>query len=278
MEQVAFGTRVRSMSIPRCDVANGMKGRAVMIDPNVAVKQIAYDDVNKCRVEITSQEESIELKLAPRATFYLLIARLNTDMQGNVASPDFQVEYVQMAESVYNDFLDQAEQVGTFQSLLLQKFSRSASDQYGYVKPIAAPAYDAQIPQEVYDRIESMRNTPGVLEGIWAMIDQATSLTVEQYRQRLANNEQNGGAPAGRPAIAARPQAPRPALNGGTTRAAAPKPAPKAATKPAPKAAAPKPAQPAQEAAPEATVPTVDGEGFGDFDAGGEDFGGSDFS
>lgn len=252
MQRIQLGDRVRSLSIPRTQVANGTKGRAVIIDPNPVVKQIAYDAVHKRRVEV-DQEACIKYKLTPRANFFMLIGRLNTDMKGNVVDEDFQIEYLQMSETVYNEFADEAQEQGHFDVLLLTKKSRGENDQYGWVKPTAS---HQEIPQGILDKVEQMRNTPGLIDGIWQMIDQETSLTLEQYEEFLQNEEANGGQVASRPQqrIAQNPRAAAP-----QQRIAAPKPA----SKPAPQ-----PSQQIDEIPTDVQDATFDDEpqDFGDFD------------
>jgi len=182
MQRVEFGTRVRSISIPRVQIAAGMKGRAVVIDKSPMVKQIAYDDVNKIRVEVT-QQECIESHLTPRANFFMLVARLNTDMKGNIVDSDISVEYLQMSERVYNEFADTALEFGDFNSILMVSQTSNGQSQFAYVKPTPS---NAQIPAEVMEKIKKLQETPGMIDGCWQMIDQATSITYQQYLQRLS--------------------------------------------------------------------------------------------
>lgn len=186
MQQISLGQRVRAISIPRTQVANGVKGRAIIIDPNPRVKQIAYDAERRRRVEV-DQDACIKYHLTARVTYFLLIGRLNTDMKGNVVDSDMQVEYLSMSESTYNKFADSAVEMGDFSGLLLKKESRGDNDQYGFVLPTPS---NAKIPQEIYDKVEKMRNTPGVVESIWQLIDQDTSLSLEQYEKLLESEEQ----------------------------------------------------------------------------------------
>lgn len=185
MERVAFGTRVRSISIPRVQVAAGMRARAVILDPDPVVKQIAYDDVNKMRVEVT-QEQCIASGLTPRANFYMLVARLNTDMKGNIVDSDISVEYLQMSERVYNEFVDTAQEFGSFESVLMVSQTSNGQSQFAYTKPTPS---NIQLSQELAEKIEKLKSTAGFIDGCWQLVDQATSMTYERYLTALQNKE-----------------------------------------------------------------------------------------
>lgn len=276
MEKINFGDRVKSLSIPRCQVASNTRGCAIVIDLCPRVKQIAYDPDLKCRVEV-SQDDCINYHLNARINYMLLIGRLNTDMKGRVCDASMQLEYLSMADSVYNAFVDNANNFGQFEVIQLIRKERSVNDKYGYVEPQCTRAH-TEIPQEVFDQVNLLREDPEKLEAIWAMIDQDTSITMDQYLKRLEEKQNESGVS---PALPPQ-QHQRPAL--GSQQAAQKK---IGAKPPVAKQATAKPQAPAQAAKPQApavTDPTDEPGGgddfgandFGDFNN--DDFGGGDFA
>lgn len=182
MQKIQFGTRVKSVAIARSSVGEGVIGRAIVLDKNLRVKQIAYDNVIKRAVEV-SQEDCIRLHLQPRPTYYMLVARTNTDMKGTVIGDDFTVEYIQMAESVYTDFADSSMEStgGKFNSVTLSLVKKG---EYSYVKVMASN--HNKFPQSLIAKIKEMRSNTELIESMWSMVDIATSMTVEDYEKALA--------------------------------------------------------------------------------------------
>lgn len=189
MEAIKLGQKVKSVAILRTQVAEGVQGRAVILDPEVRVKQIAYDANVKRRVEV-DQDACIKYHLSPRISYFLLIGRLNTDMKGNIVPNDssFVVEYLDLADSVYTEFVDQLDEMGgKCKTILLQKKTRYPNDKYGYVKP--TPSNKGNLPKELIEKIREFRKNRQLVESCWGMIDLATSITVSEYEKLLANED-----------------------------------------------------------------------------------------
>lgn len=193
MQKIDFGSKVKELSISRANCADNVDGRCVLIDPSPRVKQCAWLTavINgkefKRSVEV-NQEEAIEFKAMPRVNYYFLIARLNTDMKGNVVGSDFVVEYLQLSSSVYNDFIEACEEVGNkFTSLKLKKVIRKPGDTFGYVKPI--PAQNIEIPKETIAKIKALREHKA-LESLWTFVDAQTSITAKQWRELVGESAQ----------------------------------------------------------------------------------------
>lgn len=288
MEKINFGDRVKSLSIPRCQVASNTRGCAIVIDFCPRVKQVAYDPELKCRVEV-SQDDCINYHLNARINYMLLIGRLNTDMKGRVCDSSIQLEYLSMADSVYNAFVDNAANFGNFEVIQLVRKERSVNDKYGYVEPQCTRAH-TEIPQEVFDQVNLLREDTEKLEAIWAMIDQDTSITMDQYLKRLEEKQNEGGASPAlppqqhqRPAVGSQQAAQKKiGAKPPVSKQSAAKPTTKPAQAPSPQASAqPAAQQPSNGSVADPTDEPGGGEDFGDNDFGdfnNDDFGGSDFN
>jgi len=170
-----MGRIEKSPTINRSVVAENCKGRALLLSKNPRMKTIGWDEINKIAVEV-SLEEAIRFKMNPRNTYYLLIARCNTDMKGEVISDDFIVEYIQMAESIYSEYIDIVNEMGQGNSILLQRVSKG---EYSYVK--VTPATYKAFPKTLIEKVKAFRNNTDLIEGSWDMINSVTSRTVTEY-------------------------------------------------------------------------------------------------
>jgi hypothetical protein len=75
MQKVELGTTVKSVGINRSAVADGMKGKAILIEKHPRYKNIAFDESVKRYVEV-DQDLVIKYRLNPIGRYYFLIARL----------------------------------------------------------------------------------------------------------------------------------------------------------------------------------------------------------
>lgn len=194
MQQVKIGTRVKPMGIQRCSVGDGCVCRAILIDPNPQFKYVAWDDNLKCRVEV-NQDLVIKYGLSPTTQFYYLIAKLNTDMQGNVVSDAFTIEYLQLSESQNNDLSQAITEMGRFVSLSLTKVSKKGENgrDYSYIKVTPSNYTIDHIPH-LAEKLQSAQSQSDAVQAMWQLVDAATSISPDRYLQRLA--EKNGEAPA----------------------------------------------------------------------------------
>jgi hypothetical protein len=199
MQQVPIGTRVSRLGIQRLSVGEGAKCRAILLDPNPRVKYIAYDENLRRRVEV-DEEMCIKYALRPSTTFFYLVAKLNTDLNGNVIGDKFTVEYLQLSENLNNDLSDLIAEQGTPKSFSLTKVKKTGEGgkDFSYIK-VTPSQQGFEDNKSLHQNLDKLRETPNFIETCWAMIDADTSLNREQYEKLLAN-------PQGAPAIAA-PQA-----------------------------------------------------------------------
>lgn len=199
MERIDFGMRSKAISIQRANCADNVMGRAILIDPNPAVKHIAWLTANKQDgteikrgVEV-DQTQAIALKTIPRTTYFFLIARLNTDLRGNVVGDDITVEYLQLSSNVYEEFCDSAKELKDFSHITLTKKVRKPGDTYGYIKPSAS---QQDIPKSVVDKVNMMRNQEGFVAAMWQMVDMDSSMTLEGWKELLKANNIEASIPA----------------------------------------------------------------------------------
>lgn len=194
MERVKIGTRVADLGIQKVNVADGTKARVVLIDADPQMKYIAYDNVVKRRVEV-NQDLLIKYNLKPTATFFYLIARLNTDMKGNVVDDDFSIEYLQLTNNVNVEFADAVAENPNFTSVVLSKVSKKGDGGKDFSYTKATPS-NYVVSEGIQNKIEVLRKNPEAIDALWKMIDRATSITADEY-EKLVNSPlvtgDNGG-------------------------------------------------------------------------------------
>ena len=201
MEKVQVGTKVRRLGIERTNVAEGTKCRVVLLDDCARVKHIGWDEERKKRVELT-QDLVIRYGFRPMTNYYYLIAKLNTDMNGNVVGDQFVVEYLQLSENLNNDFADLIQEFGAFTSLSLSKVAKKGpqGQDYSYIK--ATPS-NYQLDPTLMEAINRIKYDERAIEAMWQIVDRSTSITPEEYITLREGGD-------GQPAIAApQSQAPR---------------------------------------------------------------------
>ena len=182
MKEVQLGQRVKAVAIQRVNVADNVKGRAMLLDINPRVKQIAYDERVRRTVEV-SQEDCIRHRLSPRPTYYLLVGRLNTDMNGTVVGSDIMVEYLQLSSSIYEKFADSVVEAGGPSRLASILLTKIVNKEYGYVNPVPSAAKD--FPKEALEKIQALRSNKELINSMWGMVDVSTSITIDQYEEML---------------------------------------------------------------------------------------------
>ena len=180
MLQVKIGTKVNPIGISRVNLADGSKCRAILVDPNPRVKYLAWDDRIKRRVEV-NQEAVIKYNLRPYTNFYYLVAKLNTDMNSNIVSDDFVIEYLALSENVNNEFSDAINESGAFTSLLLSKVTKkSKNTDFSYVKPIPS---NIELPASLTQKLAQIDKQS--IETMWAFVDRDTSMTFADYEEMI---------------------------------------------------------------------------------------------
>lgn len=179
MEKVAIGTRVRPLGIQRLNVADGARCRVVLLDEDPRMKYIAWDDERKKRVEV-DQNLVIRYGLRPMTNFYYLVAKLNTDMNGNVVGDQFVIEYLQLSENLNNDLADAISENPNFTSFMLTKVAKKGPDgqDFSHIK-VTPSSY--KIDGRLLENLNKLRAETEAIETMWSMIDRATSMTAAEY-------------------------------------------------------------------------------------------------
>lgn len=184
---ISMGSVVKGASIRRSDVAEGIKGKGVLIDPNPRATYIAYDQDNKVSVFV-DQEAVIKHQLTARTYYIFLIARLNTDMKGNIIGDDLTIEYLKLSDDVYLEFADAYEELMPNVNTVALK--KEAKGTYSFVKvtPSKDLASDA-----VYDKIEGFD-----LNALWSLVELDLAKSLVQYEAMLAKQPGVSAAPINR--------------------------------------------------------------------------------
>lgn len=169
--------------VGRCDVAVGYTGRVVLISGKVWMKNIAWDAILKCFVEVT-QEGIIKYRLSPTQYYYLLVFRLNTDIRGDVYGNDVTVEYLRLSSKQYDDLIRQVHENPAYTSFILNKEKRKNDDgkDVSYLKVSVS---SAPIAPDIINRVREFGANPDRVDQLWAMVDASTSITEEQYEKKL---------------------------------------------------------------------------------------------
>lgn len=255
--KVPLGQRIESVQIAKANVAKGFPGRALLLGPDCLIgKATYYDDRVKRSVEVT-QEDIIKYHFDKvTENYYMAIARLNTDMSGNIVSNDFKIEYLRLSGDKYGDFCTQLRENPNFTSLLLEKVEQSGpqGQDYSWTK-VSLSSYP--IDPALVAKVQQVIETPSAVDSIMQMLDSQTSITIADYEKRLAELEKQqttsaspAQIPQGAPMPAPHPVAPAPMPRplGAAPRQIPNAPAPTAVQQPAP--AVIKPKEPAKSAAP----------------------------
>lgn len=171
------------LNVGRCDVAVGYTGRVVLISSKVWMKNIAWDAILKCFVEVT-QEGIIKYRLSPTQYYYLLVFRLNTDIRGDVYGNDVTVEYLRLSSKQYDDLIRQVHENPAYTSFILNKEKRKNDDgkDVSYLKVSVS---SAPIVPDIINRVREFGANPDRVDQLWAMVDASTSITEVQYEKKL---------------------------------------------------------------------------------------------
>lgn len=223
--KIPLGQKMESVTVNRSNVADGIPSRALLLGEEcIYGKQLAYDPKVRRSVEV-DQEALIKYRFdRVFEYYYILIARLNTDMAGRVVSPDVTVEYIRLSDKQYNDLVTSMNEMKTFSSLLLNKVPKRGEkgEDFSYVD-VKLSNYD-DIPKAAFAKVEQMVNTPGFVDGIWSLVDAQTSITIEEYERRLAELEKDSNAAQAQVQPAVQAQVPRPVMPAPQSQAQLPRP------------------------------------------------------
>ena len=181
---IQFGQSASSVSISRVDIAVGYTGYCIPLDNNTLAKNIVYVR-GFGNLELDSQS-MVEFRLEPQLYYFFLVARLNCDQYGQVASDDITVEYIRMTEKQYFRFLGLRRANPTANAIMLQKEKRTNQEGKDVSSVDYTPA-TLQYSDAIRQRIQLLTAKPEVIQGLYTQVDAVTSKTADAYRAYLSS-------------------------------------------------------------------------------------------
>ena len=181
---IQFGQSASSVSISRVDIAVGYTGYCIPLDNNALAKNIVYVR-GFGNLELDSQS-MVEFRLEPQLYYFFLVARLNCDQYGQVASDDITVEYIRMTEKQYFRFLGLRRANPNANAIMLQKEKRTNQEGKDVSSVDYTPA-TLQYSDAIRQRIQLLTAKPEVIQGLYTQVDAVTSKTADAYRAYLSS-------------------------------------------------------------------------------------------
>lgn len=181
---IQFGQSASSVSISRVDIAVGYTGYCIPLDNNTLAKNIVYVR-GFGNLELDSQS-MVEFRLEPQLYYFFLVARLNCDQYGQVASDDITVEYIRMTEKQYFRFLGLRRANPNANAIMLQKEKRTNQEGKDVSSVDYTPA-TLQYSDAMRQRIQLLTAKPEVIQGLYTQVDAVTSKTADAYRAYLSS-------------------------------------------------------------------------------------------
>jgi len=196
MQRGTFGQKVQESGILQFDMAVGGISVVVPFTKDILTKDVAFDEQIKRRIEVDDEIRVIKPSLVAKKEIYMLVAKLNTDQSGQIVpSNNFDIEYLKLSVKKYNEICKQQLAIPNFTSIYVskeeKKFDNKTINEFKYT---LSPT---PLPQQVTSRMAEVVNAEGVIDGLFNMIDLATSTPKETYLQLLkdANEQIAIGAP-----------------------------------------------------------------------------------
>jgi hypothetical protein len=149
-----LGQVVRTKLIKRTDVADGTKGRAVLLSQNVVGCMVVYTQEPAKGVYFVDQQIALKYGFNPRFYYIIPIGRLNTDAKGNLLDGSVSLEYLRLGESQYNKFVSELEELSDCKTIVLSKESKG---EFSYVT--VKPSSKDVIPQEFKPQISDFTSS-----------------------------------------------------------------------------------------------------------------------
>lgn len=181
---IQFGQSASSVSISRVDIAVGYTGYCIPLDNNTLAKNIVYVR-GFGNLELDSQS-MVEFRLEPQLYYFFLVARLNCDQYGQVASDDITVEYIRMTEKQYFRFLGLRRANPNANAIMLQKEKRTNQEGKDVSSVDYTPA-TLQYSDAIRQRIQLLTAKSEVIQGLYTQVDAVTSKTADAYRAYLSS-------------------------------------------------------------------------------------------
>lgn len=135
LRKVKLGETVPAMAINRVDVADGTKGRCILLSDDWIAVSVAFTEQPTRAAYFVTRDQVLRYGLRATVYYVAVVARLNTDARGKVLDDSFKIEYLRLSENVYTEFADDALEMSNFQTVALQKVTRG---QFSYLKPKAS--------------------------------------------------------------------------------------------------------------------------------------------
>lgn len=202
--RVRLGETIKSPTINRCDVADGTKGRALLLSDDWLAAAVAYTQEPLPRgVFYVTEEDVVEFGLQPRVYYMALIARLNTDARGVVLDDTFKLEYVRLGEQQYQEFANLAMEMKKVENVVLTKVTKGT---YSYIS--VSPSQieqDATIMKSIGDRLNGLD-----IDSCLSLVIQNVARPISVFKELLA--KQPGATQTNVPRAAVATTKPKPRL------------------------------------------------------------------
>lgn len=161
--RVRLGDTVPNPTVNRVDIADGTKGRCILLSNDWIAVTVAFTETPVKGMYFVDKDILMKYaNLGIRGSIYYvaLVARLNTDAKGVPIDDTFRIEYLRLSESVYNEFAEDALEMGNFQTVALSKVKKG---EFSYVKPKAsAKGIPPKVLSSVRKKLEGF-NTEAVI-------------------------------------------------------------------------------------------------------------------
>lgn len=138
VSRVRLGDTVPNPTVNRVDVADGTKGRCILLSNDWVAVTVAFTEEPVKGMYFVDKDilmKYANLRIRGSIYYVALVARLNTDAKGAPIDDSFRIEYLRLSESVYNEFAEDALEMGNFQTVALSKVKKG---EFSYVKPKAS--------------------------------------------------------------------------------------------------------------------------------------------
>ena len=196
MQRGTFGQKVQESGILQFDMAVGGTSVVVPFTKDILTKDIAFDEQVKRRIDVDDEIRSIKPSLVAKKEIYMLVAKLNTDQSGQIVpSNNFDIEYLKLSVKKYNEICKQQLAIPNFTSIYVSKEEKKFNNKT--INEFKFTLSPTPLPQQITNRMTEVLNAEGVIDGLFNMIDLATSTPKETYLQLLkdANGQIAIGAP-----------------------------------------------------------------------------------
>lgn len=177
-------------------MAVGGTSVVVPFTKDILTKDIAFDEQVKRRIDVDDEIRSIKPSLVAKKEIYMLVAKLNTDQSGQIVpSNNFDIEYLKLSVKKYNEICKQQLAIPNFTSIYVSKEEKKFDNKT--INEFKFTLSPTPLPQQITSRMAEVVNADGVIDGLFNMIDLATSTPKETYLQLLkdANGQIAIGAP-----------------------------------------------------------------------------------